>query len=72
MYREKWIILDSNVGYRRKSGKLSLTMSSIFFTQIHASGIYLLVSIRSLQIYYFRTMKHMFCVSFLNESKPEG
>lgn len=46
---------------------------SILFTQIRGSGIYVLVSARSLQIYCFITMKHMFCVFyFLNDSELEG
>lgn len=63
----------ANVSYRRKIRKIIPNTESILFTQIHGSGNYFLVSARSLQIYCFITMKHMFCVFFfLNDSELEG
>lgn len=61
-----------NVSYRRKIRKIIPNTESILFTQIHGSGNYFLVSARSLQIYCFITMKHMFCFFFLNDSELEG
>lgn len=64
-----------NVSYRRKIRKIIPNTESILFTQILGilgSGIYFLVSARSLQIYCFITMKHMFCFFFLNDSELEG
>lgn len=68
----------ANVSYRRKIRKIIPNTESILFTQIHGSGIYFLVSVRSLQIYCFITMffynyeTYVLCVFFLNDSELEG